>query len=94
MPALGANSQRDNFYQYSSILVQKGDNIRLRDISLGYDLATLPALKQSPFSSLQVYGYFTGDMILWKANKMGIDPDYSMMNPVKTYAFGIRASFK
>lgn len=94
IPAAGASYLRDYFYQYSSALVQKGDNIRLRDISLTYDLGALPALKKSPFSSLQVYGYFTGDMILWKANKMGIDPDYSLMNPVKTYSFGIRASFK
>jgi hypothetical protein len=95
MPTLAnANSQRDNFYQYSSALVQKADNLRLRDISLSYELMSLRQARKLPFSSLQVNSYFLGDILLWKANSMGIDPDYPNMKPSRAITFGIRATFK
>jgi hypothetical protein len=95
MPTLAnSNYLRDAFYQSSSVLVQKGDNIRLKDISLNYDLGTWVSRKSSPFSSVQLYGYFLANTLLWKANKMGIDPDFSMMRPAKSLSLGLRLGLK
>lgn len=94
MPARSSlNYSREQFYAFSSALVQKGDNVRLKDISLNYDLSNW-AGKRGPFSHFELYGYYVGNTILWKANKMGIDPDYSTMKPPKSYSIGARVSFK
>jgi TonB-linked SusC/RagA family outer membrane protein len=94
MPTLANSSYlRDMFYEYSSTLVQKGDNIRLKDVSLSYDFSDW-ARRHTPLSHLELYGYYLGNTLLWKANKMGIDPDYSLMRPAKNYTLGARVSFK
>ncbi|TDW97470.1 TonB-linked SusC/RagA family outer membrane protein [Dinghuibacter silviterrae] len=94
MPTLANSSYlRDIFYEYSSTLVQKGDNIRLKDVSLSYDFSDW-ARKHTPLSHLELYGYYLGNTLLWKANKMGIDPDYTTMRPAKNYTLGARVSFK
>ena len=94
MPSLSTlNYQREQFYSFSSVLVQKGDNIRLKDISLSYDLSDWVS-RHMPFSHFELYGYYVGNTILWKANRMGIDPDYSTMKPPKSYSVGARVSFK
>jgi hypothetical protein len=65
---------RDLFYQNSEINVQKGDHIRLQDISLAYDFnkSKYPHLA---FTNLQVYFYANNLGVLWKANHKGLDPD-------------------
>ena len=94
MPTLAnSNYLRDMFYEYSSVLVQKGDNIRLKDVSLSYDFSDW-ARRYTPFSHFELYGYYLGNTLLWKANKMGIDPDYTTMRPAKNYSLGARVSFK
>jgi hypothetical protein len=95
MPALAnLNSNRDYFYLNSSVLVQKADNLRLKDVSLSYNIAALSQGRTAVFSNFQVYGYFYANMLLWKANTLGVDPLYPAMKPDKTYTLGIRASFK
>jgi hypothetical protein len=74
--------------------VDKGDHVRLQDISISYDLT--PCLKKgTPFTSLSVYGYLNNVGILWRANKDGLDPDlYANSLPLpKTYSIGIKANF-
>jgi TonB-linked SusC/RagA family outer membrane protein len=91
IPAV-ANNNRDNFYQYSSILVLKGDNIRLQDISLSYDIKL--TAKRSPFKTLKIYGYANNIGILWRANKAGLDPDYQTgFPPPRTLAAGLKIDF-
>jgi len=90
------NSNRTTFYQNSSILVDKGDNIRLGNISLSYDL-TKAQIRHLPFSSLQLYGYANNIGILWRANKDHLDPDiqnqsYSIPNPM-SFSLGLRVNF-
>jgi hypothetical protein len=69
-----SNYSRQSFYQYSSILVSKGDHIRLQDIRLSYDLSHLQ--KHSTFlSHSELYLYADNLGIIWRANKFGIDPD-------------------
>ncbi|WP_417355428.1 SusC/RagA family TonB-linked outer membrane protein [Flavobacterium sp.] len=98
VPALSypANSIRDIVYRNSSILIEKGDHIRLQDISLGYqfDKTQFP---QMPFRSLNIYMYVNNIGILWRANKTGLDPDYipspggNLIYPnPRTYSLGIK----
>ncbi len=88
------NSPRETFYTYSSTLADKGDHIRLQDISISYDVARL-IWKNNPFTALQLYGYINNIGILWKANKDGLDPDlYGNNLPIpRTYALGVKANF-
>lgn len=64
-----------SFYSNSSILVEKGDHIRLRDIRLSYDFQGLPLNKLLKKTQLSVMMSNVG--LLWKANKQGLDPDYA-----------------
>ncbi|AYD48465.1 SusC/RagA family TonB-linked outer membrane protein [Arachidicoccus soli] len=86
------NSDRDAFYNGSTINVIKGDQIRLQFINLSYSL--LSNKKNLPFNSLQIYINAANIGILWRANNDHIDPDYAngIPNP-KTYTVGIRANF-
>lgn len=89
-----ANNNRTTFYQNANIHVAKGDHIRLQDISLSYDFdkTIWPKL---PFNNVRLYVYCNNLGILWKANKFGIDPDYTVArafpNP-RTVSIGIKAS--
>jgi TonB-linked SusC/RagA family outer membrane protein len=86
-----ANSSRDVFYQYSEVTVEKGDHIRLQDISLSYELDK-GILKNLPFKSLSIYAYANNVGIIWRSNKLGLDPDVPSGIPSpRTFAFGIKA---
>lgn len=76
------NTQRGTVYSNSSVLVEKGDHIRLQDINLSYQLN----------SKINVFFYVNNLGILWAANKLGRDPDFynTLLNP-KTYSIGIKA---
>jgi hypothetical protein len=77
------NAQRDDFYTYSSALVAKGDNIRLRDARLSYR-----------FHGAEVYVYAANLGLIWKANKFGQDPDYPNTFPAPvTVAGGLRFTY-
>ncbi|WP_316795524.1 SusC/RagA family TonB-linked outer membrane protein [Pedobacter agri] len=97
-----SNANRNNFYQGSEILVEKGDHIRFQDISIGYEL-NKNTWKQLPFSNIQFYAYVNNLGILWSANKSGIDPDFNQnlfssyttnFPASRTYSLGIRANLK
>ena len=99
IPALSypADAVRDQIYKYSDILIEKGDHIRLQDISLNYEF-TKGKFSGLPVASLSLYGYISNVGILWKANKAGLDPDYvpngAMIYPnPRTYSIGVRAKF-
>jgi TonB-linked SusC/RagA family outer membrane protein len=93
------NNNRKTFYNYSSTLVDKGDHIRLQDISLSYDFDKTN-WRNMPFSHFQIYGYINNVGILWRANKDHLDPDlygagtdiFTYPTP-RTYALGVKASF-
>ncbi len=92
---------RNNFYQSSEALIEKGDHVRLQDVSLSYNFSN-SLCSSIGFKAFQLYGYINNIGILWKANKSGIDPDYNqnlnsgytgnIVSP-RTYALGIRANF-
>ncbi len=70
------NTNRNVFYQNSAALVEKADHIRLQNINLSYQLDKSQWHKL-PFSSVQIYVFANNLGLLWKANKAGIDPDYT-----------------
>ncbi|GAA4326197.1 SusC/RagA family TonB-linked outer membrane protein [Mucilaginibacter gynuensis] len=88
-----ASSARDDFYTYSSALVEKGDHIRLQDLTASYTFAQ-GKFTFLPKCSLQVYIYAANLGILWRANKNHIDPDFLQTYPApRTIAGGIRLNF-
>ncbi|MBT2622845.1 SusC/RagA family TonB-linked outer membrane protein [Chryseobacterium sp. ISL-6] len=90
------NSARDAFYNGSSVLVERGDHIRLQYLNLNYSFRK-ENLGSLPIQSLQLFASVNNLGILWKANKVGIDPDYNWgtysLKPVKTYSIGLRTQF-
>ncbi|WP_158286629.1 SusC/RagA family TonB-linked outer membrane protein [Chitinophaga sp. S165] len=68
------NANRSTFYQYSSILVEKADNIRLQDITLSYQIVKSES-RWLPFDHVQIYSNISNVAIIWRANKEGLDPD-------------------
>jgi hypothetical protein len=87
------NSNRDIFYAGSSALVEKGDHIRLQDVSLAYGFSA-KQLQKLPVKNLQLYLYVNNLGIIWKANKAGLDPDYfSGGYPLpRTFSIGIKTN--
>ena len=94
-----SNTNRNTFYQYSEVLVEKGDHIRLQDIRIGYNIDK-HTWKNMPFEGIQLYTYASNLGILWRANKYGIDPDaappvlgsHLLPNPL-SIAFGIKITY-
>lgn len=87
------NAQRDNFYRFSSDLVEKGDNVRLQDINLSYKFGR-GSLRFLPGADLQVYLYAANLGILWRANRSHLDPDAGNTYPApRTIAGGIRLTY-
>jgi TonB-linked SusC/RagA family outer membrane protein len=88
-----ADDGRDYFYNWSSVLVRKADNIRLQDINLNYTFTKLK-FPWLPFQRAQLYVYADNVCILWKATKNSIDPDnINGFPPTRTVAFGFKAGF-
>jgi len=88
-----ADGARDAVYATSSALIEKGDHIRLQDISFSY---TLPKGKHrgSLLNNVSLNLYAANLGIVWKATDERIDPDYYEGLPMpKTIAFGIKANY-
>jgi hypothetical protein len=85
------NGTRDVFYANSSSLVEKGDHIRLQFITLSYTIATKRKGNDAT-NNIELYACSTNLGILWRANKRGLDPDYSATSipPSKACALGVR----
>jgi TonB-linked SusC/RagA family outer membrane protein len=87
-----SDSWRDNFYHYADINVERADHIRLNDIYVSYEYT--PA-KKRPLQSIQFYVYASQlNLLLWKANKSGLDPEilYDVKPPISISA-GLRMNF-
>ncbi|WP_312760925.1 SusC/RagA family TonB-linked outer membrane protein [Epilithonimonas sp.] len=90
------NTNRDAFYAGSSILVEKGDHVRLQFINFNYSLSQ-EMLNNLPLKSLDLYCNISNIGLLWKATKQDIDPDFSLGNNTLkaplTIAFGLKTKF-
>ncbi|WP_207513527.1 SusC/RagA family TonB-linked outer membrane protein [Longitalea luteola] len=84
---------RDEFFSYSSVNVHSGDNIRLQDIRLAYNFNTIK-LQELSISHLQIYLYINNIAILWRKNKLGLDPDFNNgVGPERTFTLGGKIDF-
>lgn len=80
---------RDFFYNRSAAMIEKGDHIRLQDITMSY---TLPKLKG--IRNLRLYGNISNIGIVWRANKAGLDPDnFASYRTPRAYSIGLNADF-
>ncbi len=88
------NNLRDLFYNQSTVLVEKGDHIRLQYINLSYSLGK-KILNRLSMKSFQVSLYINNVGILWRANDKDIDPDAALIDfpTPRSYAFAVRAGF-
>lgn len=92
------NSDRNYFYQRSSVLIESGSHVRLQDIRLGYELSK-NVLKKTPFERLQLYAYANNLGIIWRKNNYGIDPDNYSAGILHSYpvpfsiSIGLNANF-
>ncbi|WP_207424314.1 SusC/RagA family TonB-linked outer membrane protein [Desertivirga brevis] len=88
---------RDDFYAGSSVLVEKGDHVRLQYINLSFSLPD-KYLRTVSLKGLNFYLNCSNLGLLWAANTKGIDPDnyysYSSLKPAKTFSLGLKADFK
>lgn len=80
--------ERETFYQMSEALVQRGDHIRLEDLTLRYTLSK-NQWRNNPFQSITIGMYVSNlNVLLWKADKDGVDPYYNGSEvPGKRFAF-------
>lgn len=100
IPSLGfpTNTQRNDFYQYSELLVERADHVRLQDIRIGYTFGDSGPFK-TRFKRIQLYSYLNNLGIIWRANKFKLDPDvyhipgsHNLPNPF-TFSLGVQANF-
>jgi TonB-linked SusC/RagA family outer membrane protein len=85
------SGNRDVMYLRSSVLIEKGDHIRLQDIRLSYDLNRVDKLSFIRNAQLFVYANNLG--IIWRANNFNLDPDYRVIPPSRTVSIGVNMNF-
>lgn len=78
---------RTTFYAYSSILVERGDHIRLQDIRFAKTFALKNGIQ------MEIYSYLNNLGIIWKASDRVSDPDNRFSRLPKTAALGARINF-
>ena len=75
VPRIGTSANSFVRYRGADIHIEKGDQIRLRDVSLTYELPN-KWLNKLMISSASVGFSATNLGLIWKKNKVGIDPDF------------------
>ncbi|PTT02406.1 hypothetical protein DBR11_04810 [Pedobacter sp. HMWF019] len=87
---------RNSFYQYSEVLIESGNHIRLQDVRLAFEIPS-KSLKKLNLSRLNIFGYANNIGIIWRKNKFGIDPNAAgqggITPPQFSLSFGINANF-
>jgi hypothetical protein len=91
---LTTDPNRDDFYRNSSVLIERGDHVRLQDLQFGYTLRR-SAQSKLPVQAIKFYLYANNIGIIWKANHAGIDPDYisNLFPPPRTLAIGVKIDY-
>ncbi|WP_207515229.1 TonB-dependent receptor plug domain-containing protein [Longitalea luteola] len=85
---------RDIFYNYSNVLVERADHLRLQNIQLSYELEDRP-LKKGQLRMANVFLNCSNTWIIWRANKWGIDPEqHTRYRQPVLYTIGFRGTFK
>lgn len=90
----GINYSRRNlrYYTDGDINVVSSDYVKLRDISLSFDLPE-HILRKIAVQRVSLFVQ-TGNFLIWTANKEGVDPEYSGDRKTdRTYSLGLNVSF-
>ncbi|NJI72439.1 SusC/RagA family TonB-linked outer membrane protein [Sphingobacterium kitahiroshimense] len=85
------DTRRNTFYQNAEITAEKGDHIRLQDISISYLLANKSLSKR--FKDLRLTAYLRNLGVLWSANKLALDPDFRSLPLPASYSLGLTSNF-
>ncbi|MBE8722304.1 SusC/RagA family TonB-linked outer membrane protein [Sphingobacterium pedocola] len=83
-----------SIYKDSEALVVKGNHVRLQDVNLSYRIR--PSRLQSlGIKEIRLYAYARNLGVIWKTNKLGIDPDYVDVeySAPRNYSIGINMDF-
>jgi len=81
-----------SFYTYSTALVDKADQIKLRDIQLNYMFGPL---KKWGIQTMNIYAYAQNIGTLWRANKYGFDPEFGNGWPdPMTFSLGVNLTIQ
>lgn len=81
---------RNAVYANSDALIEKGDHIRLNDISISY--AFEDYLTKMQVKNLRLYAYFNHLGFLWRKNKHKLDPDRPTTDimPPRRFSLGVQ----
>jgi TonB-linked SusC/RagA family outer membrane protein len=86
------NSLRDNFYTNSAKLFERGDHLRLQYVRLSYQLDR-QRQHWLPIKNLNIIFAANELGVLWRANRLGLDPDAGLLpRPIRT-SFGLTSNF-
>jgi TonB-linked SusC/RagA family outer membrane protein len=85
------NAAASQVYQSSSVLVERGDQIKLRDIQ---GSVALPRLARYGLKNCRIYAYVQNIATIWQANDKGIDNEYggAVPDPLSS-ALGLNFNF-
>lgn len=72
---------RNTFFNLTEDLVERGDHIRLQDIRLAYRLTVVKSLSAF-LKKAEVFMYARNLGILWRKNKVNMDPDIRTGSPL------------
>ncbi|SEL41486.1 SusC/RagA family TonB-linked outer membrane protein [Parapedobacter koreensis] len=88
------HSDRDDFYLNSEVKVKKADHIRLQYVNFSYNFNTDKGFLKS-LRNAKAYLNLTNVGMLWKANDVGVDPEYGAygLPPVMTGSLGVQLTF-
>lgn len=88
------DNQLSTYYNFSNTLIEKGDVVRLQDVSLSYAI-TRTLIPRLPVERVNLIANVRNVGMLWKANSLGIDPDFANAQYVtpRTFALGIQLDF-
>lgn len=83
------NGTSDYVYDNANINVLKGDNVRLQELNFSYTFKN----DKWRIKNIRIYGDVQNLGIVWRANKLGYDPDIYDIPLPRTYALGVNVSF-
>lgn len=83
------NVSRDAFYRLSDVNIQNGNHIRLQELNLSYGLNKNKWFLKNP----RIYANLPLNIMIWRANKLGLDPDINDLPRPRTYGIGFSANF-
>ncbi len=83
------DNNRESLYKYGTALIEDASCVRLKDIRISY----YKAFNKLGIRDLQLYLYANNVGLLWKANKVGEDPDSPLLPILRNFSVGLNANF-